>query len=117
MGPPSVPPAMCCSNEPFGRPARLFSHVFALNASSRKNSKRLPLSALDPCLIEALITAPAALPNSAEYVRVWTRNSSSASTGGCTTSVLCSCRFVDGWLVSPLVSVELFYDAWLPCML
>ena len=70
---------------PFLMPARLLSHVLAFIASSRKNSNNVPRNWFDPCFTDALITAPAALPNSAEYVRVWTLNSCSASTGGATT--------------------------------
>ena len=75
MGPPSVPPAISWLNGPFGRLARMLSQVLAFSDSSRKKPNSDPLNWLVPCFTDALITAPAALPNSAEYVRVWTLNS------------------------------------------
>ena len=105
IGPPNVKPAMCWLNLPLGRPVRLLSHVLALNASSRKNSYSDPLNWFVPDFTDALMTAPADLPNSAEYVRVCTLNSASASTGGCTTCGLRSCRFVENELLSAPSSV------------
>src|SRR5712691_4322568 len=108
MGPPRVTPAMCWLYFPFGRPARLLSQLLELNDSSRKKSYALPRKEFEPCLIEALMTAPAALPNSAEYVRVCTRNSSSASTGGWMTCGLRSWRLVEKELLSAPSSMKLF---------
>ena len=95
-----MPPAINWLKGPFGRPARLLSQVFAFSASSRQKANSDPLYLLVPCFTDALITAPAALPNSAEYVRVWTLNSCSASTGGATTCGLRSCRLVENELLS-----------------
>src|SRR5687767_10635005 len=105
IGPPNVPPAINWLNGPFGRPARLLSQVLALSDSSRTNANAEPRKSFEPCLIDALITAPAALPNSAEYVRVCTLNSCSASTGGATTWGLRSCRLVENELLSAPSSV------------
>src|SRR2546428_7996 len=53
------------------------------------------------------MTAPAALPNSGEYVRVCTRRSSSACTARWATSVLPSCRLVEAGVVGSVPTFRL----------
>ncbi len=60
----------------------------ASNASSRKNSKRLPVKRLAPAFVATLISADALPPNSAGYCDFWILNSWTESMDGLMTRLL-----------------------------
>ena len=87
IGPPIVPPNWCCERSAFFRPARLLNQLLASKASLRVNSNTLPWNSFVPLLSWRLTTPPSDFPNSAEYVLVWSLNSSRASMLGKMTTV------------------------------
>src|SRR5437899_8063476 len=65
-GPPIVPPNWFWLKCPRGTPPALLKKLFESRRLLRRNSHTSPRKAFDPLLIDALITAPADVPNSAE---------------------------------------------------
>ena len=66
MGPPIVPPNWFWLKWPRGTPPALLKKLLESNRLLRTNSQTSPWKALVPLFMEALITAPADVPNSAE---------------------------------------------------
>src|SRR5260370_36719838 len=66
IGPPIVPPNWFWLKWPRGTPPALFKNVFASKWLLRTNSHTSPWKESVPLLMDALMTAPADVPNSAE---------------------------------------------------
>src|SRR5205823_3528102 len=94
IGPPSVPPYWLRRSGGFDPSAGL-KYVSAFSAVSRKNSQPSPWIWLVPLRYATLTVAPAARPYSALWLLVTTRNSLTASGGGCIT------WFEKPWLLVP----------------
>ena len=88
IGPPAVPPKRFQRSFGVGWPCAvfeingLFSHLFALKKSLRRNSNTSPWKPFVPDLMVALTMPPAWLPNSAEAFCVIRLNSPIASSEG-----------------------------------
>ena len=81
IGPPNVAPYWFWMNSGLPPPAG-WKYGVASSAEFRRNSNTLPWKALVPDFMVTLTTPPAACPNSAEKVEVWTLNSSMPSITG-----------------------------------
>src|ERR1700751_3053852 len=84
-GPPIVTPNWLRCSVGFLKTAGLNVNPVAFRSVLRRNSYKVPCSALVPERVAALMTAPLTRPYCALKLLVITRNSASASGEGCTT--------------------------------